>query len=67
MSRLTRDRMAELVSRDKILMLERGQGNIFFAVQLTTNMIDNLTVLVHTLAKCVAKHNQVNVTLAFRL
>ena len=30
MSRLTRDRTAELVSRDQILRRERGQGNIHF-------------------------------------
>ena len=31
MSRLTRDGTAELVSRDKILRRERGQGNIHFS------------------------------------
>ena len=30
MSRLTRDGTAETVSRNKILRLERGQGNIHF-------------------------------------
>ena len=30
MSRLTRDRTAEPVSRDQILRHERGQGNIYF-------------------------------------
>ena len=30
MSRLTRDRAAESVSRDQILRRERGQGNIHF-------------------------------------
>ena len=31
MSRLTRDRSAEPVSRDQILRHERGQGNIHFS------------------------------------
>ena len=53
MSRLTRDRTAESVSRDQILRCERGQGNINFPVQLTTCRIGNLTRLIHTLAICV--------------
>ena len=31
---------------------ERGHGNIYFSVQLTTSRIDNLTRLIHTLAIC---------------
>ena len=36
MSRLTRDGTAEPVSGDQILRHARGQGNIIFPVQLTT-------------------------------
>ena len=53
MSRLTRDETAEPVSRDQILRHERGQGNIFFPVQLTTRRTGNLTRLIHALALCV--------------
>ena len=49
MSRLTRDGTAEPVSRDQILRHARGQGNIFFPVQLTTSRIGNHTRLIHTL------------------
>ena len=55
MSKLTRDGTAELVSRDQILRRERGQGIFCFPVQLTTNRISNLTLLllyvliIHTL------------------
>ena len=55
MSRLMRDRTAELVSRDQILGRERGQGNIYFLVQLTTSSIGNLTRLVLTLANVMTK------------
>ena len=34
MSRLMRDETAEPASRDKIVRRERGQGDIFFPVQL---------------------------------
>ena len=51
MNRLTRDGIAEPVSRDQILRFERGQGNIHFPpVQLTTCRIGNLTRLIRTLA-----------------
>ena len=56
MSRPTRDGTAEPVSRYQILRRERGQGNIHFAVQLTTCKIGNLTRLIHTLATCVTIH-----------
>ena len=61
MSRLTRDGTAEPVSRDQVLRLERGQGNIIFifSVQLTTCRIGNLTRLIHTLAICVIIHEPV--------
>ena len=50
MSRLTRDRTAEPVSRDQILRRERGLGNTnFLCVQLTTSRIGNLTRLIQTL------------------
>ena len=52
MSRLTRDGTAEPVSRDQILRHVRGQGNIYFPVQLTTSTIGNFTRLIHTLAIC---------------
>ena len=44
MSRLTRDRTAESVSRDQIL-----RGISIFPVQLTTSRIGNLARLIHTL------------------
>ena len=46
------DGTAEPVSRDQILGLERGQGKIIFPIQLTTNMIGNLTRLILTFAIC---------------
>ena len=46
MSRLTRDVTAGPISRDKILRRERGQENIHFPVQLTTNRVGNLTRLI---------------------
>ena len=48
-SRLTRAGTAKPVSRDQILRRERGQGNIYFSVQLTTIRIGNLTRLILTL------------------
>ena len=50
MSRLTRNGIAEPVSRDQILRRERGQETLVFPVQLTTSRIDNLTRSIHTLA-----------------
>ena len=50
MSRLARNGTAETISRDQILRRERAQGNIHFSVQLTSNRIGNLTLLVLTLA-----------------
>ena len=42
-----RDGTAEPVSQDQILRREqRGQGNIHFPVQLTTNRVANLTRLI---------------------
>ena len=54
MSRLTRDGIAEPVSRDQIPRRKRGHGNIIldFPVQLTTSRISNLTRLILTLAVC---------------
>ena len=44
MSTLTREGTAEPVSRDQIVMRERGQGKIpIFPVELTTSRIGNLT------------------------
>ena len=56
MSRLTRDGTAEPVLRDQILRHARGQGNIIFPVQLTTNRIGNLTRLIHTLIYVMTIH-----------
>ena len=53
MSRLTRDGIAEPVSRDQILRRECGQKISIFPVQLTTSRIGNLARLIHTLAICV--------------
>ena len=54
MSRLTRDGIAEPISRDQILRRERGQGNINFPCSAeTTSRIGNLIRLVHALAICV--------------
>ena len=44
MSRLTRDRTAEPVSRDKIFRRERGQKILIFPVQVTTCRIGNLSL-----------------------
>ena len=60
MSRLTRDGMAEPVSRDQILRHERGQGNIIFPVQLTTSRIGNLTRLIHTLLYVMTIHTYIH-------
>ena len=59
MSRLTRDGTAEPVSRDQILRHARGQGNIFFSVQLTTSRIGNLTRLIHTLLYVMTIHTYI--------
>ena len=50
MTRLTQDVTAESVSRDQIFRRERGKGNIFSPVQLTTSRIGNLTWLILTVA-----------------
>ena len=60
MSRLTRDGTAEPVSRDQILRHARGQGDIFFPVQLTTSRIGNLTRLIHTLLYVMTIHTMCN-------
>ena len=60
MSRLTRDGMAEPVSRDQILRHARGQGNIIFSVQLTTSRIGNLTRLIHTLLYVMTIHTYIH-------
>ena len=60
MSRLTRDGTAEPVSRDQILRHAPGQGNIIFAVQLTTSRIGNLTRLIRTLLYVMAIHTYIH-------
>ena len=49
MSRLTRDGIAESVSRDQILRCKREQKIFILPVQLTTSRIGNLIRLIHTL------------------
>ena len=66
MSRLTRDGIAEPVSRDQILRRERGQ-ELFSPVQLTTSRIGNLTRSIHTLAICVTIISGRNPLLFFTL
>ena len=57
MGRLTRDGTAEPVSRDQILRHERGQGKIYFPVQLTTRRTGKITRLIHNLVTiCVTTH-----------
>ena len=61
MSRLTRDGMAEPVSRDQILRRERGhRENIIFSVQLTTSRIGNHSQLIHTLLKVLTIHTYIH-------
>ena len=60
MSRLTRDGMAEPVSRDQILRHARGQGNVIFPVQLTTSRIGNLTRLIHTMLYVTTIHTYID-------
>ena len=55
-SRLTRDGMAEPVSRDQILRHARGQA---FPVQLTTSRIGSLTRLIHTLLYVMTIHTYI--------
>ena len=55
-SRLTRDGMAEPVSRDQILRHARGQA---FPVQLTTSRIGSFTRLVHTLLYVTTIHTYI--------
>ena len=62
MSRLMRDGTAEPASRDQILRHARGQGNIIFAVQLTTSRIGNLTRLIHTLLYVMTIHTYIHTT-----
>ena len=59
MSRLTRDGMAEPVSRDQILRHARGQGDTIFPVQLTTSRIGNLTRLIHSLLYVMTIHTDI--------
>ena len=59
MSRLTREKTAEPVSRDQILRHARGQENIIFSVQLTTSRIGNLTRLIHTLLYVMTIHTYI--------
>ena len=53
---LTRDGMAEPVSRDQIPRRVRGQGKFIFPVQLTTSGIGNLIRLIHTLLYVMTIH-----------
>ena len=55
-SRLTRDGMAEPISRDQILRHARGQGILIFPVQLTTSRIGCLTRLIYTLLYVMTIH-----------
>ena len=59
MSRLTRDGTAEPISQDQTLRHARGQGNIIFAVQLTTSRIGNLTRVIHTLLYVMTIHTYI--------
>ena len=45
MSRVTRDRKVESISRDQVLRRERGQGNVHFPC----SGIGNTSQLIHTL------------------
>ena len=65
MSRLTRDRTAEPVSRDQIIRHARGQGNIIFPVQLTTCRIGSLTRLIHTLLYVMTIHTYIHTVYEF--
>ena len=56
-SKLTRDGTAAPFSRDQILRRKRGQGKVFFPVQLTTSGIGNLILLINTFAICVTIHD----------
>ena len=56
MSRLTRDGMAEAVSRDHILGRKQEQGKNIFPVQLTTRRIGNHMRSIQTLLKVTAIH-----------
>ena len=52
MSRLARDRTAEPVRETKFSGANADRGIFLFSAQLTTNRIDNLICLIHTLAIC---------------
>ena len=58
MNRLTRDGIAEPISRDQILRRERGQE--LFA-QLTTSGIGKLTRLIRTLATCMCDNTYMHI------
>ena len=57
MSKLTRDRTAEPVSRDQLLGANADREMFISPVQLTPSRIGNLTRLIHTLAICVMTIN----------
>ena len=59
MSKPRRDRTTEPVSRDQVLMRERGQGNIRFHCPSDLKQNDNLTRLILTLAICVTIHTYI--------
>ena len=59
MSRLTRDGIAEPVSRDQILRHERGQGNINFPCSADHEQDWQPYPVDHTLAVCVTIHSHV--------
>ena len=61
MSRLTRDGMAEPVSRDQILRHARGQGNVHFPCSADHEQDCNLTRLIRmTGPDCVVMRNLIN-------
>ena len=63
-SRLTRDGMAEPVSRDQILRHARGQA---FPVQLTTRRIGSLTRLIHTLIYVMTIHTYIYIVIMYQV
>ena len=61
-SRLTRNGMAEPVSRDQILGHAPGQA---FPVQLTTSRIGSLTRLIHTLLYVMTIHTYICIVIMY--
>ena len=66
MSRLTRDGIAEPVSRDQCSGANTDRETFIFAVQQTTCRIGNLTQLIHALlAICVTIHTYIKCALSY--